>query len=510
MNSLSDHSNVEHHAGDTPSAPVFSFDNSYARLPEHFYARVLPTPVAEPGLLRLNRPLAELLGLDADALSTPTGAAILAGNRIPDGAEPIAMAYAGHQYAQFVPSLGDGRAILLGELIDRAGVRRDIHLKGAGRTAFSRMGDGRAALGPVLREYVLGEAMAALGIPTTRALAMVATGEEVYRERIEVGALLVRVAAGHVRVGTFEYFARRGDTEAVKTLADYVINRHYPDCAEAEQPYQALLEQVVKRQAELIAQWMLVGFIHGVMNTDNVAISGETIDYGPCAFMDAFHPQTVYSSIDHFGRYAWDQQPRIGYWNLTQFANGLLPLLCDGEHDAKQTARAALDTYGKTFEARYYGGLRTKIGLLDARAGDEDLALDLLGRMAAQQADFTNTFRALGEVSADDPTSDAPVRALFADPVAFDQWAVQWRERLATQTQPDSERQAAMRTVNPVYIPRNHRVQQAIDAANEGNLAPLDRLLDVVSRPFEEQPERAEYRQPPRSDEIVERTFCGT
>jgi len=508
MNSVSNQATAQ--STTTSDGAMFAFDNSYACLPEHFYARVPPTPVAEPGLLRLNRPLAEQLGLDPDALSTPTGAAIFAGNLIPEGADPIAMAYAGHQYAQFVPSLGDGRAILLGELIDRNGVRRDVHLKGAGRTPFSRMGDGRAALGPVLREYLLGEAMAGLGIPTTRALAMVATGEQVYRERIEIGAVLVRVAAGHVRVGTFEYFARRGDTEAVKALADYVIARHYPNCAEAEQPYRALLEEVVKRQADLIAQWMLVGFIHGVMNTDNVAISGETIDYGPCAFMDAFHPQTVYSSIDRFGRYAWDQQPRIGYWNLTQLANCLLPLLGADEEDAKQSARSALDGYGKAFEARYYGGLRTKIGLLDTRAGDDDLALDLLGRMAAQQADFTNTFRALSTVDAEDPASDEPVRALFADPTAFDQWALQWRERLATQTQPDSERQAAMRSVSPAYIPRNHRVQQAIDAANDGDLEPFDRLLEVVSQPYEEHSERVEYRQPPRPHEIVECTFCGT
>jgi uncharacterized protein YdiU (UPF0061 family) len=510
MNSPSDIQTVYRPAVDAAIAPMFAFDNSYARLPEHFYARVLPTPVAAPGILRLNQPVAEQLGLDPAALSSPTGAAILAGNLIPEGAEPIAMAYAGHQYAQFVPSLGDGRAILLGELIDRNGVRRDIHLKGAGRTPFSRMGDGRAVLGPVLREYVLGEAMAGLGIPTTRALAMVATGEEVYRERIESGAVLVRVAAGHVRVGTFEYFARRGNTEAVQTLADYVIARHYPDCAEADQPYQALLEQVVTRQAELIAQWMLVGFIHGVMNTDNVAISGETIDYGPCAFMDAFHPQTVYSSIDRNGRYAWDQQPRIGYWNLTQLANCLLPLLGDDEDGAKQTALAALDTYGKAFQARYYGGLRMKIGLLDERAGDDDLALDLLGRMASQQADFTNTFRALSDVDADDPTTDEPVRRLFADPEAYDQWAAQWRERLTSQSQADRERRAAMCAANPVYIPRNHRVQQAIDAANDGDLSLLDRLLEVVSQPFQDQPERAEYQQSPSPDEVVQRTFCGT
>jgi uncharacterized protein YdiU (UPF0061 family) len=491
-------------------ASSFVFDNSYARLPDAFFARIDPTPVAAPRLLRLNQAVAEQLRVDADALRTPGGAEILAGNRIPEGSEPLAMAYAGHQFGQFVPSLGDGRAILLGELIDRDGVRRDIHLKGAGRTPFSRMGDGRAVLGPVLREYVLGEAMAGLGIPTTRALAMVATGEEVYRERIEAGAILVRVAAGHVRVGSFEYFARRGDVDSVRTLADYVIARHYPQCRDADAPYAALLEMVVKRQAALIARWMLVGFIHGVMNTDNMAISGETIDYGPCAFMDAFHPQTVYSSIDRGGRYAWDQQPRIGFWNLTQLANCLLPVLDADEETAKQSARAALDTYGSAFEAAYYRGLHEKIGLADSRTGDDDLALELLGRMARENADFTNTFRGLCNLSATDASSDGPVRESFADPDAFDAWAVQWRERLTAQTLPEPERQARMRAANPAYIPRNHRVQEAIDAANQGDLTPLDDLLEVVSTPFDEHLALADYRRPPAPHEVVERTFCGT
>jgi uncharacterized protein YdiU (UPF0061 family) len=494
----------------TPETIPFSFDNSYARLPALFYARVKPTPVAAPKVLRLNRDLAQQLGLAAETLETPDGAELLAGNRIPEGAEPIAMAYAGHQFGQFVPSLGDGRAILLGEVIDRTGARQDIHLKGSGPTPFSRRGDGRAALGPVLREYVLGEAMAALGIPTTRALAMVASGEEVYRERIEAGAILVRIASSHLRIGTFEYFARRGDQEAVKILADHAIERHDPACREASNPYQAFLEAVVSRQAELIARWMLVGFIHGVMNTDNASISGETIDYGPCAFMDGFHPETVYSSIDRFGRYAWDQQPRIGYWNLTQLANALRPLLGDDEETAKARAHSALDNYGGVFERIYYGGLRAKIGLTDARAGDDDLALDLLGRMAQHNVDFTNGFRALCALSLEDPSGDAPARALFKDPDAFDDWAQAWRERVRVQSQPEAERQAAMRAVNPAYIPRNHRVQEAIDAANRGDLQPLDRLLEVVSNPYDEQPEHLEYRRPPRPEEEIQQTFCGT
>ncbi len=493
------------------ATPWAALDNSYAQLPEQFYAKLAPTPVAEPRLLRLNLPLAEHLGLDPEALARPEGVETLAGNRVPEGAEPLAMAYAGHQYGHFAPSLGDGRAILLGELIDGNGVRRDIHLKGAGQTPFSRMGDGRAVLGPVLREYVLGEAMHGLGIPTTRALAMVASGEPVYRERIEPGAVLVRVASSHVRIGTFEYFARRGEWDAVRTLADYVIRRHDPDCLQGDHPYRCFLDAVATRQAELIARWLLVGFVHGVMNTDNMTISGETIDYGPCAFMDAFNPRQVYSSIDRFGRYAYDQQPRIGHWNLLQLANGLLPLLDDDADAAKEEAQAALDGYIATFERAYADGLRAKLGLLEARDGDDDLAMDLLGRMARNGADFTNTFRALSGLSATDSGADAAARALFDDPAAFDHWAQQWRARLTDDPRTDAERQAAMRGVNPAYIPRNHRVQQAIDAAtDDGDLAPLDRLLSVVSSPYEDHPELAEYRQPPQPDEVVERTFCGT
>jgi uncharacterized protein YdiU (UPF0061 family) len=485
--------------------------NSYSTLPETFYARIAPTPVASPSLIRINRALAEQLGLDPDALSSPAGIEMLAGNRVPEGAEPLAMAYAGHQFGQFVPSLGDGRAVLLGEITGPDGLRRDIHLKGAGRTPFSRSGDGRAALGPVLREYVLGEAMAGLGIPTTRALAMVATGEPVYRERIEPGAVLTRVAASHVRVGTFEYFARRGQRDSVRALADYVIARHYADCAEADNPYRALLQAVVERQAALIGQWLLVGFIHGVMNTDNMAVSGETIDYGPCAFMDIYHPQTVYSSIDRGGRYGYDQQPRIGFWNLTQLANCLLPLLDDDMETAKQQAHAALDAYGPNFEQTYLGGLRAKIGLAQMHEGDDDLVLDLLTKMAEQEADFTNTFRGLSNTAADDPAGDAAVRALFSDPHAFDAWAERWRARLSLETRPDAQRRAAMRAVNPAYIPRNHRVQQAIDAAmDDMDLTPLDELLRVVSRPFDDHDALAEYRRPPQPQEVVHRTFCGT
>jgi uncharacterized protein YdiU (UPF0061 family) len=495
----------------TPGAPLQALENSYLGLPPAFYARIEPTPVAAPRLLRLNRALAAQLGLDPDALASEAGVAMLAGNQLPAGAEPLAMAYAGHQFGHFVPSLGDGRAILLGERIDRDGRRRDIQLKGAGRTPFSRSGDGRAVLGPVLREYVLGEAMAGLGIPTTRALAMVASGEEVFREAIEQGAVLTRVAASHVRVGTFEYFARRGDVEAVRQLADYVIQRHYPECQEAESPYQALLAAISSRQGELIARWMLVGFIHGVMNTDNMAISGETIDYGPCAFIDGYHPGTVYSSIDRGGRYAYNQQPSIGLWNLAQLANCLLPLLGDDGELAMRRARDALDSYGQRFEACYAGGLRAKIGLTDAHDGDDELVQDLLGRMAEHNADFTNSFRLLCDLKRDDPSFDQPLRLLFSEPSAFDAWAERWRARLAEQPSTDAERRAAMRAVNPSYIPRNHRVQQAIDAATrEQDLQPLEDLIRVVSEPFEDHDDLAEYRLPPRPDEVVQRTFCGT
>ncbi|MCU0974739.1 MAG: YdiU family protein [Steroidobacteraceae bacterium] len=487
----------------------FRFDNSYRRLPDRFHARVLPTPVADPRFVALNRPLATELGLDLAALEEH-GAAILVGNRIPEGAEPIAMAYAGHQFGQFVPQLGDGRAILLGEVIDRAGRRRDIHLKGAGQTPFSRRGDGRAALGPALREYVISEAMHALGIPTTRSLAVVATGEPVYRDKALPGAVLTRVAASHVRVGTFQYFAARGDTEGLRELVAHVIDRLYPDAAGAATPALALLEAVVARQARLVAQWLHVGFIHGVMNTDNMAISGETIDYGPCAFMDEYDPATVFSSIDQRGRYAYGNQPAIAQWNLARFAETLLPLMDPSEDRAIERATAVLGSFAALFDQQWLEGMRRKLGLATAEDGDVALAQDLLEAMQASSADFTLTFRGLCG-AARDPAADAALRKLFANPAACDAWLVRWRERLARDPLAAPERAARMRAVNPAFIPRNHRVEQALDAAvDRGDLAPFEELLEVVIRPFEDRPALARYSTPPQPEERVLQTFCGT
>ena len=365
-----------------------------------FFARLAPSPVRAPRLVRVNDALAEQLGLDPERLASPDGVAVLAGNRVPDGAEPLAMAYAGHQFGQWVPQLGDGRAILLGEVIDRDGTRRDIQLKGSGHTPFSRAGDGRAALGPVLREYIVGEAMAALGIPTTRALAAVTTGEQVAREKLLPGAVLVRVAQSHVRVGTFQFFAAREDEEALRLLADYVIERHYPDAARSDNPYRALYDAVIARQADLVARWLLIGFIHGVMNTDNMSIAGETIDYGPCAFMDAYHPDTVYSSIDHAGRYAYANQPYIAQWNLAVLAQSLLPLLAESEDAAVAEAQDAINQYPKLFESAHLAGLRAKLGLTQEQDGDKELAKDLLACMAQNKADFTLTFRRLCDLAA--------------------------------------------------------------------------------------------------------------
>ncbi|HYW02953.1 MAG TPA: YdiU family protein [Gammaproteobacteria bacterium] len=487
------------------------FENTYARLPESFYARVAPTPVPAPRLLRLNRPLAGELGLDPAWLASPDGVAMLAGNRVPESSRPLAMAYAGHQFGNFVPQLGDGRAVLLGELVDAAGVRRDVHLKGAGRTPFSRGGDGRAVLGPVIREYLGSEAMAALGVPTTRALAMVATGQSHFREAVEPGAILARVARSHVRVGTFEYFAARDDREAVQRLADYVIRRHYPEVAGAGEPYLELLRQVALRSGELIASWMMVGFIHGVMNTDNMSVAGETIDYGPFAFMDAYHPETVFSSIDTGGRYAFNQQPRIGYWNLARLATALMPLLGGSRDRAVRSAEEALDAYVDRFEQAYQAGLRTKLGLAEAREGDRGLAHDLLRAMAAGGADFTLTFRRLSEVDARDASVDGPVRELFDDPAVFDAWAARWRERLAAESRADAERRRAMRAVNPAFVLRNHLAQQAVDAAaREQDLGPFEDLLTVLSAPCDDHPGMERYARPPRPGEEVPVTFCGT
>lgn len=487
-----------------------AFDDAYARLPDRFFARVAPTPVAAPRLIQVNAPLAAELGLDAVWLASEEGVAVLAGNHVPDTATPIATAYAGHQFGGFVPQLGDGRAILLGEVVDRGGTRRDVQLKGAGRTPFSRMGDGRAALGPVLREYLVSEAMEALGIPTTRALAAVTTGERVIRETVLPGAVLTRVASSHIRVGTFQYFASRGDVEGVRTLADHVIARHYPHAAEAERPHLALLDAVIQAQAELVARWLLVGFVHGVMNTDNISVAGETIDYGPCAFLDEYDPAAVFSAIDSHGRYAYANQPRIAQWNLTRLAECLLPLLGDDADAAAAEAIGALEAFAPAFERAYQGGLRRKLGLSAEREGDAALAEELLRAMAENRADFTLTFRRLGEAAAGE-AGDAGVRSLFADASAYDAWAPRWRQRLRDEPGDAASHRAAMLAVNPAFIPRNHRVEAVIRAAVDwDDFAPFEELLTVLAGPFDAQPAFAGYMEPPAAHERVLQTFCGT
>ena len=497
----------------TGQGVCFAFDNTYARLPEHFYARLDPTPVAAPRIVKVNVELARELGLDASALTSEHGLAILAGNQVADGAEPIALAYAGHQFGYFVPQLGDGRANLLGELVSRDGKRYDVQLKGSGRTPFSRGGDGRAALGPVLREYIVSEAMAALGVPTTRALAAVTTGERVLRETVLPGAVLTRVAASHLRVGTFQYFAVRGDVEGLRMLADYAIARHYPEAARTTKPYLGLLEGVIARQAQLIAQWMLLGFIHGVMNTDNTSVSGETIDYGPCAFMEAYDPAKVYSSIDRGGRYAYVNQPRVALWNLAQLAQSLLPVIAQesgNEEAGLVAANEALSAFEPQFEAARVAGLRRKLGLVTELEGDAALADNLLQCMAANRADFTLTFRRLCDAAAG-LEGDAGVRALFADPAAYDGWATGWRRRLEDEFADGQARAAAMRRVNPAYIPRNHLVEAALDAATlRLDFQPFEDLLAAISRPYDERPELERYSTPARPEECVLQTFCGT
>ena len=484
------------------------FDNSYAALPAHFFARVTPTPTAAPRLIKINDALAAQLGLDPDWLRSPDGIAMLAGTSVPAGADPIATAYAGHQFGNFVPQLGDGRAVLLGEVIDRDGVRRDIQLKGSGPTPFSRRGDGRSALGPVLREYIVSEAMAALGIPTTRALAAVLTGEKVQRETMLPGGVLTRVASSHIRIGTFQYFAARNDGDAVRQLADHVIARHYPDAAAAPQRYLALLNGVIARQAALVARWLSVGFIHGVMNTDNMSIAGETIDYGPCAFMDTYDPAKVFSSIDEMGRYAFGNQPRIALWNLTRLAECLLPLLADDEETAVAIAQEALGGFAAQFDAAFHAGMRRKLGLASARDDDPGLIGALLKTMADGAADFTLTFRALCDAASGD---DAGIRAQFIDPAAFDAWALAWRARLQQEAITPEARRAAMRAVNPAFIPRNHRIEAAIvSAVRRADFADFETLNAVLARPFDDQPDHAAYAEPPLEEERVLRTFCGT
>ncbi len=484
--------------------------SSYARLPERFFSRVTPTPVANPRLIKMNRALGEELDLRLEGLDDGSLAQLFSGNSLPPGSAPIAMAYAGHQFGHFVPQLGDGRAILLGESRDRGGVRRDIQLKGCGRTPYSRGGDGRAALGPVLREYLVSEAMHALGIPATRALAAVTSGESVKREALLPGAIFTRVAASHVRVGTFQYFAARGDVEAVRLLADYCVERHYPQAVQAGNPYLALLAGVIDAQASLIARWMHVGFIHGVMNTDNMAVSGETIDFGPCAFMDTYDQAAVFSSIDSHGRYAYGNQPHAAAWNLARFAETLLPLIDANPEKAVEIASETLSVFTTRFKDAWLDGLRRKLGLSLRQDDDQALAQDLLQTMQRNQADFTLTFRALCDAAAD-MSADAPVRERFVDGREYDAWALRWRARLALENEQPAARAAAMRLVNPAYIPRNHRIEQAIVAAVERqDFSPFEELSNVLSQPYVARAAFERYTHAPLSNERVLQTFCGT
>jgi len=487
------------------------FKNTYVNLGTGFYDRTAPSPVANPALIVFNHVLSDSLGLSDTCLDSPEGTAIFAGNHFPAGAAPVAMAYAGHQFGHFVPQLGDGRALLLGQVTAPDGVQHDIHLKGSGRTVFSRGGDGRAALGPVLREYLVSEAMATLGVPTTRALAVVSTGEQVAREQLLPGGVITRTARSFVRVGTFEYFSSRNDLAAVTRLADYVIEQHYPGCRDAANPYLALLEAVIDHQAALIARWMQIGFIHGVMNTDNMSIAGETIDYGPCAFMDHYAHDQVYSSIDRHGRYAYNNQPNIGLWNLTRMAETLLPLLAENPEAAVEAARAALQAYAGRYERSWLEGMRAKTGLQTPHEDDKALINELFEIMNANRADFTLTFHYLSTLMANSPDQDEKVRTLFSDPAPFDHWARQWRARLRQEDSVDATRQARMQTVNPVYIPRNHRIEAAIRAAeDQGDFSVFHELHAVLQKPYQRQSRKDAYMLPPEPDEVVQQTFCGT
>lgn len=469
------------------------FDNSYSRLPEVLFARQKPEPVAVPGLMVLNRDLAESMGLSADELEN--GAEIFAGNALPLGAEPIAQAYAGHQFGHFT-MLGDGRAVLLGEHVTPRGVRLDVQLKGSGRTPFSRRGDGRAALGPMLREYILGEAMCGLGIPTTRCLAVATTGERVYRDAALPGAVMTRIAASHIRVGTFEYVAATGNRDALRALADHVLKRHFPGLVSASEPYRAMLEAVAARQAALIAMWMHAGFVHGVMNTDNMALSGETIDYGPCAFLDVYDPETVFSSIDRQGRYAYGNQARIAHWNLARLAEAWVPLLDGEETRGIEIAKEALGIFPECFEAAWLAGMRAKLGLFNAEPRDLELARGFLEWMARERRDFTSTFRDL------DPEGDE---------VEGGPWRLEWKARLERQEQPPEEARELMRRSNPAVIARNHRVEEALEAAVEhGDLEPMRRLLAVLRDPYRDDPEKAGYRDPAPEGGLPYATYCGT
>lgn len=480
----------------------WNFDNSYARLPETFFTKQNPTPVREPELVILNASLATSLGLNIQALQSTEGVEVFAGNKIPDQAMPLAQAYAGHQFGHFT-MLGDGRAILLGEQITPSGQRFDIQLKGSGRTPYSRRGDGRAALGPMLREYIISEAMHELGIPTTRSLAVALTGESIIRETELPGAILTRVAASHLRVGTFQYAARWGTPEELRALADYALHRHFPELEAEENRYLKLLQEVIKRQAMLIAKWQLVGFIHGVMNTDNMTISGETIDYGPCAFMDVYDPATVFSSIDTQGRYAYGNQPYIGVWNLARFAETLLPLLHKDEKKAIELAEKELSGFSDLYKQYSLAGMRAKLGLFHEEEQDQSLVEDLLSMMHKYQADYTNTFRAF--------TLGKPEDTVLYGTTEFTEWHEKWQARLDSQEESKASAQQLMQKNNPAIIPRNHRVEEALEAAvNQGDYRVMERLLDVLSDPFAYSPEQEEYATLPADSNCAYRTYCGT
>ena len=486
------------------------FDNSYAAKLEGFYVAWEGDQAPNPQIVQLNRPLAEELGLDPDDLDSPSGAAFLAGSELPDGANPLAQVYAGHQFGGFSQQLGDGRALLVGELIDRNGDRRDIHLKGSGRTPFSRGGDGKAVLGPVLREYLFGEAMHAMRVPTTRALAAVTTGEQVLREGgLFPGAVLARVASSHLRVGTFQFFAARGETEKLRQLADYAIARHYPDLANADDRYLRLLRSVIDVQASLVARWMSIGFVHGVMNTDNMTISGETIDYGPCAFLDQYDPQAVFSSIDHTGRYAYGNQPVIAQWNLARFAETLLPLIDAGDHDnAIRLATEEINAYPAIYQAYWLSHMRRKIGLDREQAEDLKLIDSLLQAMLGQNVDFTGFFRRLANSLRGDTET---LRGMFDDPADLDRWLERWQTRLALEDESAGSRADAMDKVNPIYIPRNHKVEEALQSAvQDADLQPFKRLLDILQHPFAARDGFEDYASPAPESFGRHVTYCGT